>query len=217
MIEEPLADDFIHLAAVLLNRRNRLCVSVILLGKVVDQRLQLARSVEIDIVLEVRDDDAGAGATRQRIEQPFERSDREVSKGRIADRLALGHLQIARQLVEKNEHRLVAERSNPFIDTGCAGSIAPERRHHLALAELLADKPPQEVLRILVAVEYDNFRDAEFGSGPYSRDHLAAQLRIRREQSERDEAMGLTSAHRLGEIEGSVVAPSCEPFEAPLD
>jgi hypothetical protein len=77
--------------------------------------------------------------------------------------------------------------------------------------------PHRRVLRILVAVEYDNFRDAELGSGPYSRDHLAAQLRVRREQSERYEAMGLAAAHRLREIEGSVVAPSREPFEASLD
>ena len=66
IIEQPLADDFIHLTAILLHRRDRLRVSVVMLGKIFDQRSQLARSVEIDIILELGDDDASAGARGRR-------------------------------------------------------------------------------------------------------------------------------------------------------
>ena len=126
-------------------------------------------------------------------------------------------MQIAWQFVEKDQNRLVAKDGNPLIDTRCPGSVAPERRHHLALAELLTNEPPQEVLGILVAVENDNLCHAERGSGAYSWDHLVAQLRVRREQPERDQAVRLAAAHRLGEIESSVVRPSGEPFKASLD
>ena len=37
------------------------------------------------------------------------------------------------------------------------------------------------------------------------------------EQTERDQAVRLAAAHRLGEIERSVVALAGEPFEAALD
>lgn len=77
--------------------------------------------------------------------------------------------------------------------------------------------PQREVLRILVTIANDDLRDAQLGPGSYSRDHIAAQLGVCRESSERDEAVGLTVAHRLGEIERPVIAASGEPFETALD
>src|SRR5215471_3532394 len=120
-------------------------------------------------------------------------------------------------LVEKNENRLFAERCNPLIDTRSPSSVPPEGRHHLALSEMLADKTPQEVIRILVAVKNDDLGDAELGPGLYPGDYLASQLWVRREQPERNETVRLAPAHRLCEIEGSVVAPSREPLDPPLD
>src|SRR5260370_35258781 len=154
--------------------------------KVFKQRPELARSVEIDIGREICDDHASSRAAWQRIEQPFERPDREVSKGRISNRLTLGHLKIARQFVEKDQNRFVAKDRNPLIDTRCPGSVAPERRHHLAMAELLGNEPPQEMLRILVAIENDNVRDAELRASRYSWDHFGTQLRGSRQQPERN-------------------------------
>ena len=135
----------------------------------------------------------------------------------FTNRFALRHLQIARQFIEEDQNRLVAECSNPLIDAGCPGAVAPERRHHLALTEPLPDEPPQEARRILMAIENNNLRDTELGSGAYPRDLLAAQVRVRREQPEGYEAVRLTSTHRLGQIEGPVVAAPGKPFEAPLD
>jgi hypothetical protein len=129
----------------------------------------------------------------------------------------LGHLQVTRELIEKDQDRVVAERRNPFVDARRPSAVAPEWRHHLACAELLADIPPQEVLWILMTVENNHFRSTELGSGSYPRDYLAPQLRVLGEQSERYEAVGLTAAHRLGEIEGAVIASPGEPFEPAFD
>ena len=113
-VEQALADDGEHLAGVLLHRRDRLGVAVVVLGQVLDQGAELARAVEIDIVLEVGDDDAGARAAWQRIEQPLQRADREIAERRRADRFALRHLEVARQFVEQDQDRLRRRARRPI-------------------------------------------------------------------------------------------------------
>ena len=64
-VEQALADDGEHLAGVLLDGGDRLGVAIIMLGQALDQCAKLSRSVEIDIILQVRDDDASAWASWQ--------------------------------------------------------------------------------------------------------------------------------------------------------
>ena len=83
--------------------------------------------VEVDVVLQVRHDDAGALASRQGVEQALQRADRQLAKRRRADRLALRHLQVGRQLVEQDQDRLVAEHGHPLVDAR-ASSLRSARR-----------------------------------------------------------------------------------------
>ena len=108
-VEQAFADDREDLAGVLLHRRDRLGVAVVVLGQVLDQGTELARAGQVDVVLEVRDHDAGARAARQGVEQPLQGADGKVAERGIADPLALRHLQVAGQLVEQDQDRLGAE------------------------------------------------------------------------------------------------------------
>ena len=216
-VEQALAHDCEHLAGVLLHRRDRLGVAIIVLGQVLDKGAQLPRAVEIDIVLEVGDDDAGARAARQGVEQALKRADRQVAERGRADRLALRHLKIARQLVEQDQDGLVAEHGDPFVDAGRLRTVAPERRHDVAAPELLGDVAPQQGVRVLVAVEDDDLGRAEVGAACELRHDLATQGGIGREQPKRDQAVRLAAAHRLRQIERAVLALAGQPLEAAPD
>ena len=68
-----------------------------------------------------------------------------------------------------------------------------------------------------MAVEDDDFGRAEVvRAGQLGRD-FTTEGGVGGEQSERDQAVRLAAAHRLGEVERAVLALSGKPLEAALD
>jgi hypothetical protein len=126
-------------------------------------------------------------------------------------------LKIARQLVEQNQDRLVAENSNPLIDAWRFRPVTPERGHDVATPKLVGDEAPEKRLRVLVAVENDNFGRTELGSTRRFRHDLPTQGGVRSEQPERNQAVRLTTAHGLRQIERAISALAGQSLEAAPD
>jgi len=177
----------------------------------------LGRAVEIDVVLEVGDHHAGARAAWKGVQQPFQRADGQVAERGRADRLALGHLEVARHLVEEDQDRVSAKDFGPFIDAGGLGAVAPEGRHDVGLPELLGDVTPEQGVGVLEAAEDHHLGGAELAAAGDRRGDLPTQGGVLGDQAERDQAVGLAAAHGLGEVEGAILRAAGQPIEPAPD
>jgi hypothetical protein len=126
--------------------------------------------------------------------------------GTCSHGLPLGHLEVAGQFVKENQHRLVAEHGDPFVDSRRLRTAPPKRGHDVTTFKLFSDVAPQQRLRVLVAVENHDLGRAKVRAGRELRRYLTPQGGVGCEQPKSDQAMGLTSTHGLGQIEGAVVA-----------
>lgn len=129
-----------------------------------DQRPKLPRAVEIDVVLQIVDNDACWRTARERVEEPFQCADRKVAECRVSNRLALSHLEVAGELIEQDQHLVIAKHCGPFVYTGRSGAIAPKRSHDIALTKLLGDITPEKAFGVLMTVEDHDLGRFEFGA-----------------------------------------------------
>lgn len=161
-VEQPFANDLEHLSGVLLHGGDGGRIAVVVFGQRLAQRAQLAGPLQIDVVLQVGDDNAGARQLSQGVQQPLQGADGQVAKRGATDRLPLRHLQIARQLVEQDQHRLVPpDRRDPVVHAGRLGPDPPEPGHGLGAPQRLGHIAPQQVGGVLVAVEHHHLGGPE--------------------------------------------------------
>jgi len=77
-------------------------IAIIMFAQVFYQCAKLTRAIEINIVFQVRDNDASAWTAWKSIEKALKCADSQVAERRVPDRFSLSHLEIARQLIEKD-------------------------------------------------------------------------------------------------------------------
>jgi hypothetical protein len=83
--------------------------------------------------------------------------------------------------------------------------------------QALRQVTPKEIRGILMAVENDDLGGPEVVAGSNPWDDLAAKPRIRSEEPECDQTVGLATTHRLGQVEGTVFRSAGKPIKAAFD
>ena len=103
---------------------------------------------------EVGDDDADVLLLAGCREQVREGARGDVGDRAVANLLRVEVVEVGRHLVEQDENGLVAvEELEPVLLVRRLGTAGPERLELIALAELIGDLAPEEVVRIVATVE----------------------------------------------------------------
>ena len=103
---------------------------------------------------EVGDDDADVLLLARRREQVGEGAGGDVGDRAVAHLLRVEVVEVRRHLVEQDEDGLVAlEELEPVLLVRRLGTAGPERLELIALAKLVGDLAPEEVVRVVAAVE----------------------------------------------------------------
>ena len=111
-------------------------------------------------------------------------------------------MEVGRHLVQQDQDGLVAvEEFEPILLVRCLGPAGPERLELLALAELIGDLAPEEMVRVVAAVEGRDVGGVEGIGVEHAAAVLLAQLGMLGEQAKPDQQVGLTAAHGLLEME----------------
>lgn len=129
-------------------------------------------------------------------EEALQRPERDVGKVRRADGVGLRHLEVARQLVEHNQGRLVTDQVDPIAGQRLR-AVLPELRETSRLADLLGDVAPQELIRAVMSVEDGGSDRLEPAEGMERRSDALPDGGVFREQAEGDQRVRLATAHRL--------------------
>ena len=152
-LEQPLAQDVVNLVGGKIDRRDvaflaaEFCACVF--QRPVDQL-----GTRVVGRREVGNDDADVLLLARRREQIGKGPRGDVGDGAVADLLRVEVVEVRRHLIEQNENRLIAiEELEPVLLIRGLGAACPERLELVALAELIGDLAPEEVVWIVAAVE----------------------------------------------------------------
>ena len=125
LAEEALAQDLVNLLARQFDRNDRFRLAIGLLLHVVNGLAQLLRCAGVGAG-EVGDDDAAAFELEGGREQVGQRERRDLGQRAAADDAGDGVVEIGRQLIEKDENRLVADQVDPVLLGRRLRSVLPE-------------------------------------------------------------------------------------------
>ncbi len=167
---------------------------------------------------EVGDHDADVGLLAGRGEEVGERARGDIGDGPVADLLGIEVVKIRRHFIEQDEDGLVTfEELQPVLLLGRFGTGRPERLELVALAELVGDFAPEEVVGIIAAIEGGDVGDGERIGVADSAAVVLAKFGMPGEKAEADEQVGLAAAHRLLQVEDGLGGSAGEPGDAFAD
>ena len=132
----------------------------------------------------------------------------------VADALRGGVDEVRRQLVQHDDERIALEQVHPRR-LARSGERRIVRAELLPLAELLRDRPPDAEGGVALAARerYDPNRTDVIRGVEVAHD-LGPELRMPREQAERQQIVRLAAAHRLRQLEDALRGPALQPAES---
>ena len=157
-----------------------------------------------------------AARALQRRHQVRQRAGGEARKVTVADHAALRRFEVRGQLVDEDQRRAAAQQGFPVLLPGRVRRGVEVREGRL-IAQLLGNDAPQAVRRIPAPVEGHDLDVLHVAQHAFHRrigDDLRPHERVRGQQAQRDEVVGLATAHALPQEEHAVARLTRESLEA---
>ena len=152
-LEETLAQDVVDLVGGEIDRRDVALLAAELGARIVERAIDEPGAGVVGR-REVGDDDADVLLLARRRQQIGEGAGGDVGDRAVAHLLGVEVVEVGRHLVEQDEDRLVAlEQLEPVLLVRRLRPAGPERLELIALAELVGDLAPEEVVGVVAAVE----------------------------------------------------------------
>ena len=199
--EEVLAQNVVNFVGGEVDRRDAALLAAELGAGIVERAVDEGASGVVGGG-QIRDDDADIALLAGGGEEVREGAGRDVGDGAVAHGLGVEIVEVRRHLVEEDQDRaLTVEQLEPVLLVRRLRTRRLEVAECVALAELVGDLAPEEVVRAVAAVEGGDGGALERVDMLGARAVAISERRMFGQQADADEQVRLATSHGLLEVE----------------